>query len=116
MEPPRGFEPRTDGLRNHCSTAELRRLAALGYCTAPTLGAVLAGGDAGGFFRARLAHDELTLLGIDHDRVALPELAVENGHGERVLNSALDHSFQRPGAVGRVIALVGDQLDGRPRE
>jgi hypothetical protein len=26
-EPPRGFEPRTDGLRNHCSTAELRRLA-----------------------------------------------------------------------------------------
>jgi NYN domain-containing protein len=27
LEPPRGFEPRTDGLRNHCSTAELRRLA-----------------------------------------------------------------------------------------
>src|SRR5438876_1773009 len=26
-KPPRGFEPRTDGLRNHCSTAELRRLA-----------------------------------------------------------------------------------------
>src|SRR6266550_7630599 len=29
-QPPRGFEPRTDGLRNHCSTAELRRRANAG--------------------------------------------------------------------------------------
>src|SRR5256885_394942 len=33
-KPPRGFEPRTNGLQNHCSTTELRRLASanLVYC------------------------------------------------------------------------------------
>src|ERR1700716_2413798 len=115
MEPPRGFEPRTDGLRNHCSTAELRRLAAPGYCTARRPWPGLAGGRGRRVLRAGLTQNQLALLGVDQDGVTLTELAVEDGHGERVLNAALDHALEWPRAVDRVVALVRDQLQGGRR-
>src|SRR5438309_3245015 len=114
-KPPRGFEPRTDGLRNHCSTAELRRLAAPGYSTAPTPGAVLAG-DAGVFLGAGLAQHELALLGIDQDGVTFVELAIEHGHGERVLEAALDDAFEWARPIHRVVAFGRDQVQGGRRQ
>src|SRR5207249_2791360 len=73
-------------------------------------------GDRSGLRPARLAHDELALFGVDHDGVALTELAVQNGHRERILNPTLDHALERPGAVGRVVALVRDELQSHRGE
>src|ERR1700730_13395652 len=42
--------------------------------------------------------------GIDQNLVARSDLAVEDLHGERVLNQPLDRPLHRAGAVGRVVA------------
>src|SRR5262245_14072174 len=53
----------------------------------------------------RLAGD----AGVDAHLRALRELALEDLHRERVLEHALDHALQRPGAVVRVEALLREQ-------
>src|SRR5690606_19140024 len=37
------------------------------------------------------------------DRIAVPDCALEDTRGERVLQIPLDHPLQRPGAVNRII-------------
>src|SRR5205085_5356132 len=99
LEPPRGFEPRTDGLRNHCSTAELRRLASA---------RLLYGRDGDRLWAPRLAEYQVAVLRVDQDGIALMEFAVEDRHRERILDPPLDHPLQRTGPVCRVVALVGN--------
>ena len=53
---------------------------------------------------------DLTELRVRADRVALGELALEQPQRERVLDQALDRALERPGAVGRIPARLGDQL------
>ena len=46
--------------------------------------------------------------GIDDDRIAFLELAVEDRHGQRVLDAPLDHPLEWPGPEGWVITFVRD--------
>src|SRR5437899_7400890 len=115
-EPPRGFEPRTDGLRNHCSTAELRRLASARLLYGPRSERRSLGRNSSRLGTPGLAHHEIALLDIYQHRVALGKLAVEDRQGQRVLDAALNHPLQRSGDVVRVVALVRDQLHGRRRK
>ena len=55
--------------------------------------------------------DQLTVARLDARRVAVAQPALEDGHRERVLQAALDHPLQRAGAVGRVVALLGEQVE-----
>ena len=48
--------------------------------------------------------------GVDADRVALGELALEQPLRERVLDQPLQRALERPGAVGRVPARLGEHL------
>src|SRR5438445_7317974 len=89
-KPPRGFEPRTDGLRNHCSTAELRRLASARLLYGPRSERRSLGCNGSRLGTPGLAHHEIALLDIDQHRVALGELAVEDRQGQGVLEAALD--------------------------
>src|SRR5438309_10853170 len=88
-KPPRGFEPRTDGLRNHCSTAELRRLASARLLYGPRSESVFLGGNSSRLGTPGLAHHEIALLDVDQHRVALGKLAVEDRQRQRVLDPAL---------------------------
>ena len=49
------------------------------------------------------------------DGVALVELALQQLERDRVLQLALDHPLERPGAVDRIVALRGQQLPGLRR-
>src|SRR5207245_1625315 len=63
-----------------------------------------------------LLERELAVLGVDHDRVALAELVLEQALRQRVLDLALDRALQRPGAVSRIPAGIRDQLLRRRRQ
>jgi hypothetical protein len=41
-------------------------------------------------------------------QIAILDVASEHLLGKRVLDIALDHALQRAGAIGRVVALVGE--------
>jgi len=49
-------------------------------------------------------------MGVDLDRVALGELALEDPERQLVDQLLLDHPLQRPGAISGVVAEVGEQL------
>ena len=57
----------------------------------------------------RLLEGEVAVGGVDPDRVALGELALEQLQRQPVDELALDHPLERPGAVGRVVAEVAEQ-------
>ena len=54
--------------------------------------------------------DEVAVLGVDADRVAVAEVALEQPQRERVLEQPLDRPLQRPRAVGRIPAGLGEHL------
>src|SRR5688572_8223925 len=54
-------------------------------------------------------------LPIDNDGFGVVELALQDVQRQRVLHQALDGALQRPRAVGRVVALLRDELLGRVR-
>src|SRR5712692_8071700 len=58
-----------------------------------------------------LPEDEVIPFGVEFDPGAVRELAAHNGFGERVLHLLLDGAPQLPGAVGRVVALLDEQLE-----
>ena len=58
---------------------------------------------------ARLAEAERALAGIDQDGVTGNVLAGEDLHGERILEVLLDCPLQRPGAVDRVVPVLGEE-------
>ena len=53
---------------------------------------------------------EAVFPGGDFDRGAIADVAGEDHLGERVLHAALDHALERPRAVGRIPALVGEPV------
>ena len=62
-----------------------------------------------------LLEGQLAVGGVDLDRVALGELALEHLQRQLVDQLLLDHPLQRPGAVGRVVAEVAEQRRGPRR-
>ena len=52
------------------------------------------------------AHLMLRQIGVDDDVVAVQYLAVEDLHGQRVLNQALDGTLERASAVGRIVTFA----------
>src|ERR1700727_544060 len=62
-----------------------------------------------GGYRFRALEYELALRRVDLDRVAGREATLEDGHRQRVDQTLLDDSLQRPRAVGRVVAEVAEQ-------
>ena len=58
----------------------------------------------------RPVEDDLAVAHVGHDRVALAEVAAQQGQRQRVLHQLLDGPLQRPRAVDRVVARVGQQL------
>ncbi len=55
-------------------------------------------------------HLTFAQIGVDHHMVALQDLAIENPHGQRVLDHALDRPLQRTSAIRRIVAFSKDQL------
>ena len=53
---------------------------------------------------------EGTVAVIDLDAVPFAEIAAQQFHGQRVLDPLLNHAFQGPRAVHRVVAFVGDRV------
>ena len=45
-------------------------------------------------------------VGVDFNGVIVGEPAREKLYRQRVLNSLLDHTFERPGAINRVVPFV----------
>ena len=66
--------------------------------------------DGGRSRRARLREHELAVRRVDEDGVAVGEVALEQPQRERVLEQPLDRALERPGAVGRVPAGLGERL------
>src|SRR5712691_6569260 len=66
--------------------------------------------DADGLARGGAVEDELAVLGVDSDGVALAEVAFEQPQGQRVLDHPLDRTLERPGAVRRVPAGFGQDV------
>ena len=64
----------------------------------------------GGSDRGGLLEHELVVPGVDPHRVALPEVALEQAHRQRVFDQPLQGALERAGAVGRVPARLGDDL------
>ena len=62
--------------------------------------------------RLGLFEHEVAVAGLDPDRVALGELALEQLQREAVDELALDHPLQRPGAVDGVVAEVAEKRPG----
>src|SRR4051812_9554228 len=63
-------------------------------------------------YHALAADAELAALDRDLDGVAVLDAALEDLRRQRVLQAALDHPLQRPRAVDRVVAAVGQPLQG----
>src|SRR3954467_7407064 len=57
-----------------------------------------------------LLEGEFSGRAVDDDAVPLAELPLQHAHRERVEDAALDGPLQRPGPVGRVVALFDDQV------
>ena len=55
---------------------------------------------------------ELAVDVVDFHPAALGKLALEKLRGQGILDPLLDHALQRPGAVGGVVALGGDGVQG----
>src|SRR3984885_3844389 len=62
-----------------------------------------------GGYRSRALEYELAIRRVDLDRVAGREATLEDGHRQRVDQTLLDNSLQRPRTVGRVVAEVAEQ-------
>src|SRR5918995_6127197 len=60
--------------------------------------------------------DELAVLRVDADRVAVGELALEQPLREGVLDQPLERALQRPGTVGGVPAGLPEHLLRRVRQ
>src|SRR5580704_2130579 len=56
----------------------------------------------------RAVEDQALLARGDHHLLAVLDLAGENELGQRILHRFLDHALERAGAVGRVIAFLGE--------
>src|SRR2546423_12071475 len=50
---------------------------------------------------------EMVARALDADRVALPEIALQDFEGDRVLQLPLNDPLERTGAVDRVVSLEG---------
>src|ERR1700730_16955295 len=59
---------------------------------------------------ALAADDQLALLDGDLDGLAFLDTAFEDQRRQRVLQAALDHPLERPGAIDRIVAAVGQPL------
>ena len=65
---------------------------------------------------ARPFENQLSIARFDPNRVPGCEPAREDVLGETVLEIALDCALERPGAVGRVVADIGQEVFGRIRD
>src|SRR5690606_17193700 len=102
--PPEGSAHRTRGHRaGNGSGRAPRRVPPPGPARCPV---ACAGRCLQGLAGGR-AHDELVAEAVDAHRVAVPDLAGEDLLREPVPDRGLDEAAQRPGTVGRIVALVG---------
>ncbi len=59
---------------------------------------------------SRAVEHEPVAAGRDLHRLAVLDLAGQDELGERILHRFLDHAFERPRAVSRIVALVGEPI------
>src|SRR5207302_2808159 len=60
--------------------------------------------------RLDLLEADLSVLGVDADRVAVGEVPLEQAQRERVLDQTLDRALERPRAVRRIPAGISQRL------
>src|SRR5262249_1619520 len=97
-----GFERERDRLEAMISRAPAR-MAQTGQAASREAAGVLRR------LRGRLAVDHESVgTGGDHGALAVLDAPRKNERGERILHRFLDHPLERPGAVGRIPALLGE--------
>ena len=74
------------------------------------------GVDGGRLHLATRLEDQAAVAAVDHHRLPISDPAGENLLGEAILHLALDHPLQRPRAIGRIVALVGEPVARRGGE